>query len=473
MTTEQGRVLIVDDEPDARDVLAEVLSGEGFAIKTAGNGARALALLQAFTPDVVLTDLRMPGIDGLHLLERGRRYVPHASFLVMTAFGCIDTAVRAVQKGALDYLMKPLDLAAVTAHVQRAYEKAQCAREASGERDRLASPGAGQAASILGQHPEIHRLLQTVARVAPSTATVLITGESGTGKDLTAAAIHRGSLRARGPLVRLNCAALAETLLESELFGHERGAFTGAVARRDGRFFCAHGGTLFLDEVSEIPLPVQVKLLRFLQERQFERVGGNETLTVDVRVIAATNRDLYACVKNGSFREDLYYRLNVIQLQMPPLRARRCDIPLLANHFVQVCARQHRSGVTGISDVGMRALMDYPWPGNVRELENAIERAVVLCPDAQIGPEYLPGPRSGEAMFGELPLQVPGSTLAEVERAVILATLESVCGNTARTAELLGVSRRMIQYRLKQWGHSQTTDADSREPCDLSTEWKP
>jgi DNA-binding NtrC family response regulator len=366
----------------------------------------------------------------------------------MTAFGSIETAVEAIKRGAENYLTKPLDLDAVCAHVLRATEKAKLSREASELRARLDERF--QVGNILGDHPTMQRLVKTIAQVAPSRATVLVHGESGTGKELIASAIHQGSPRKSQPFVRLNCAALAESLLESELFGHEKGAFTGAQARREGRFKQADGGTLFLDEISEIPLAMQVKLLRFLQERQFERVGGNETLTVDVRIVAATNRDLRELVKAGSFREDLFYRLNVVQIDVPPLRVRKSDIPTLAAHFLRRFAGENQRAIEGFSNEALKALLAYPWPGNVRELENAIERAVVMCSGTAIDAELLPG--HGADTSAELGMLVPGITLDELERMAILQALEAASGSTARAAEMLGVSRRKIQYRLKEWG---------------------
>ena len=461
-SAEKGRVLVVDDEPNARSALAELLRDEGYVTELAADGYRALSLLESFDPDVVLTDLKMPVLDGLGLLERGRPLVPHACFVVMTAFGSIDTAVQAIQRGAENYLTKPLDLDAVTALVGRACEKAQLSKEASELRKRVAERF--DIGKILGEHPAMQRLLKTVAQVAPSRATVLIFGESGTGKELIASAIHQNSPRKSAPFVRLNCAALAESLLESELFGHEKGSFTGALTRREGRFKQAHGGTLFLDEVSEIPPSVQVKLLRFLQERQFERVGGNETLTVDVRIVAATNRDLRERMESGAFREDLYYRLNVVQLDVPPLRVRKSDVPLLAHHFLRRFAEENgRDDLVGFTDDAMHNLLAYPWPGNVRELENAIERAVVLCQGRHVGADLLPG--GAGIVSKDLPLLVPGISLAELERMAILQTLEAVSGSTAKAAELLGISRRKIQYRLKEWGMS-----DSSEPDDQASD---
>ena len=306
----KGRVLIVDDEANARNALAELMDDAGYSVSTAADGRTALLQMEQVDPDVVLTDLKMPGMDGLSLIERGRPMEPHTTFIVMTAFATIDTAVQAIKLGAESYLTKPLELDAVIAIVDRALERTRLSREAALLRQRM--DDRFQFGNILGEHPSMQRLMKSIAQVARSRATVLIHGETGTGKELIAAAIHQNSKRKDRPFIRLNCASLSETLLESELFGHERGSFTGAMVRREGRFKQADGGTLFLDEVSEIPMSVQIKLLRFLQEREFERVGGNETLKVDVRVVAATNRNLKQRVEDGRFREDLYYRLKVV-----------------------------------------------------------------------------------------------------------------------------------------------------------------
>jgi DNA-binding NtrC family response regulator len=461
MTQEKGRVLVVDDEANARNALAELLRDDGYLTEVAADGQHALRVIDVFEPDVVLTDLKMPVMDGLKLLELGKQRFPHAAFVVMTAFGSIETAVEAIKRGAENYLTKPLDLDAVSVLVMRAVEKAKLSREAGELRARLDERFS--VGSIIGEHPTMQRLIKTIVQIAPSRATVLIHGESGTGKELIAAAIHQNSPRKDKPFVRLNCAALAESLLESELFGHEKGSFTGAVGRREGRFKQADGGTLFLDEISEIPMAMQVKLLRFLQERQFERVGGNETLSVDVRIVAATNRDLQERVKAGSFREDLYYRLNVVQLDVPPLRVRKSDIPTLAHHFLRRFAEENARNIHGFSDEALKSLLTYPWPGNVRELENAIERAVVMCPEQVIGSEYLPS-RTGDAAV-EMGILVPGITLDELERMAILQALEAASGSTAKAAEMLGISRRKIQYRLKEWGltgvWSQETDQET------------
>ncbi len=445
-----GRVLVVDDEANARDALAELLSEDGYVTETAADGREALEKIERFGPDVVLTDLKMPHLDGLGLLNAAKRNYPHVAFIVMTAFGSIDTAVEAIRLGAETYLTKPLEMDAVSALVARGLEKSRLSAEAARLREQV-----GERLSfrgILGDHPSMQRLLKMVGQVARSRANVLISGESGTGKELIASAIHHNSKRKDGPFVRLNCASLAESLLESELFGHEKGSFTGALGRRRGRFEQADGGTLFLDEVSEIAPATQVKLLRFLQEREFERVGGNQTIQVDVRVVAATNRDLKQLVEAGEFRADLYYRLNVVQIDLPPLRARRSDIPMLAHHFLRKYARENESPVGGFTDAALRALMAYPWPGNVRELENAIERAVVLCEGTTIDVDLLPtSTANGPNTANDLGLLIPGVSMAEVERIVIERTLDAVGGSTAKAAEILGISRRKIQYRLKEW----------------------
>lgn len=443
-----GRVLVVDDEASARNALSTLLRSEGYDVTVLSDGREALDRLAILEPEVVVTDLQMPRLDGLSLVQEGQLVAPHAVYLVMTAFGSIDTAIQAIKSGAEDYVTKPLDVDHLLLRLRRALEKARLRKEVAQLRLQLGSRPQGGA--ILGNHPSVQRLLKVVAQVAPTRATVLIQGESGTGKELVAAALHFSSSRREQPFVRLNCAALHSELLESELFGHERGAFTGAVARRQGRLEQAHMGTLFLDEVGEIPAVVQVKLLRFLQERQLERVGGNETVNVDVRVVAATNRDLQAEVRAGRFREDLYYRLNVVQLVMPPLRARRTDIPLLAYHFLRRSAEANGRGeVVGFTEGALQRLMVQPWPGNVRELENVVERAVVLAEGGQITEnELMTAPRVPRS---DLDLLVPGISLADVERIVIERTLDAVEGSTSRAAELLGISQRKIQYRLKRW----------------------
>ncbi len=448
----RGRILIVDDESNARAALAEILRDEGYVTETAADGFKGLGKLEEFNPDVILTDLKMPGLDGIAFMEKARTASPGTVFVVMTAFGTISSAVEAMKKGAENYLLKPLDLDALGAVIERAVEKAKLVQETRALRERLRERNAFS--HIVSSDPRMRELLDMVAQVGPSKASVLITGESGTGKELIAEAIHLASPRAKAPFVRLHCAALSESLLESELFGHERGAFTGAVARREGRFKQADGGTLFLDEIGEISPSVQVKLLRFLQEKTFERVGGNETLKVDVRVIAATNRDLAAEIKRGRFREDLFYRLNVVTVEIPPLRDRRGDIPALAMFFLRRCAAENGRAIETFSDDALQAMNDHGWPGNVRELENVVERAVVLCDGPVIDRRHLPTTIVPSESRDAAP-PVPGTTIADLERWAILKTLEACGGSTSKAATLLGVSPRKIQYKLHEYGRSE------------------
>jgi DNA-binding NtrC family response regulator len=445
------RILVVDDEPNARGALAELLRDEGYAVETAADGFKALPKLAEFAPDLLLTDLRMPGLNGIDLIGKAREIDPEIAAVVMTAHGEVETAVAAMRQGAADYLTKPLVFDELKIVIDRALERRRLRREAGQLRERLSKRHRLDAA--VGSSEAMQKVFDTVLQIAPSRATVLITGESGTGKELIAAAIHEHSPRAERPFVKLHCAALAETLLESELFGHEKGAFTGAMARRDGRFQQADGGTLFLDEIGEIAPGVQVKLLRFLQEREFERVGGNQTVKVDVRIVAATNRDLLQCVKDGKFREDLYYRLNVVSVDIPPLRARPGDVPLLAMHFLRKYAQENGVDIAGFTDEALAGLVRHRWPGNVRELENAVERAVVVCRGDRIRPEDLI-PTISAAGAGKESDQfpgIPGATMAEIERHAILKTLEQVGGSTSKAAEVLGISTRTIQYRLREY----------------------
>jgi DNA-binding NtrC family response regulator len=445
---DRGRVLVVDDEANARTALAELLRDEGFQVETAADGFKALPKLEEFAPALLLTDLRMPGMDGLELMRKARELDPDVSVVLMTAHGAIDSAVKAMREGAADYLTKPINVEELTLVLERELERRRLRVEAGQLRQRLSERH--RISNLVGSSPAMKQVYDTVLQVAPSRATVLITGESGTGKELVAAAIHEHSPRAKGAFVKLHCAALAETLLESELFGHERGAFTGAVTRRDGRFQQADGGTLFLDEIGEISPAIQIKLLRFLQEHEFERVGGNQTIKVDVRVVAATNRDLLQRVKDGQFREDLYYRLNVVSVDMPPLRARPSDIPLLATHFLTRYAKENGKVVSGFSDEALERLVHYHWPGNVRELENAVERAVVVCKGDKIRAEELSASIAPAPREGGVPA-VPGSTLSDLEKYAILKTLEHTGGSTSRAAEILGISTRKIQYKLHEY----------------------
>lgn len=447
-----GRVLIVGSDAKAGAELETQLSALGHIVDIATTDAEALELVEGSMPDVVLVDLDLGTSGGFELLGEIRALLPSASLIAIAASGSTDLAVEAMRAGADRCLTSPIRPDALGLVVERSLEKPTHARDAMDARAEVAATlPTTRIDHIVGAHPAMQRLFNRMLQAAKSRSTILIQGETGTGKELIARAIHEHSLRHDGPLVRLNCAALAESVLESELFGHEKGAFTGAMTRRRGRFEQADGGTLFLDELSEMPLSVQVKLLRFLQEREFERVGGNETVTVNVRVVAATNRDLRVLVDDGRFREDLYFRLKVVVLEVPPLRARPSDIPLLADHFLRLYAEENGKHVHGFTPRARESLLAYPWPGNVRELQHAIEQAVVLCEEDLISTEDLPiEPPDREVE--PLSLMVPGVTLAEVERYTIVKTLEAVGGSPTKAAKILGVSKRTIQYRLQEWG---------------------
>jgi DNA-binding NtrC family response regulator len=443
----KGRILIVDDEVNARTALVELLRDEGYTVEAAADAFKALGKVADFAPDLVVTDLKMPGMDGLQLLAKLRESDADLPVIVMTAFGEVETAVKAMRSGARDYLSKPVNVGELSVVVARELEQRRLRAETGLLRARLSEKYSFS--NIIGSSASMQAVFKTVAQIAPSRASVLITGESGTGKELIAAAIHERSPRAKGPFVKLHCAALAESLLESELFGHERGSFTGAQTRRDGRFFQANNGTLFLDEIGEISPAVQVKLLRFLQEREFERVGGNETISVDVRVLAATNRNLQQMVAEGKFREDLFYRLNVITIEMPALRERPSDVPLLASFFLRKYAAENGKDVRGFSPEALDLLTGYAWPGNVRELENVIERAVVLAQSAEVAGADLPAHLGATRVRSGI--QIPGATMDEIERFAITKTLEATGGSTSRAAEMLNISVRKIQYKLHEY----------------------
>ena len=443
-----GRILVVDDEANARLALADLLRDEGYKVDTAADAFKALGKLDSFAPHVVLTDLRMPGMDGIELMEKIRSRPDPLPVVVMTAFGAVDSAVSAMRKGAADYLVKPINFDELVIVLARTLEREFLHQETVELRKRI--DDRLDRKNIIGNSAEMNQVFEVVAQIAGSSASVLIEGESGTGKELVAEAIHQRSPRRHKPFVKLHCAALAESLLESELFGHERGAFTGAVSRKDGRFHVADGGTLFLDEIGEISPSVQVKLLRFLQEHEFERVGGNETIRVDVRVVAATNRDLKDEVARGNFREDLYYRLNVINLTLPALRFRRDDILPLAEHFLAAFAKSNEKSIENMSADCAQRLRNYDWPGNVRELENAIERAVVMCRGTILQASDLPSSVVPSKQSG-VPL-IPGSTIEDLERYAILQTLESTGGSTSKAATILGMSVRKIQYKIRSYG---------------------
>jgi DNA-binding NtrC family response regulator len=464
----KARILVVDDEANARQALRTILGEEGFEVAEAADGVEALELLRGRDFDVVLADVRMPRMDGITLISRAREEGIPALFLIMTAFATIETAVEAMRAGAENYLVKPLKSSAVLVALQRVLEKRALIRETAELKERVKQRYRFE--SIVGESPALQSVFEVVKRAAPTRATVLLLGESGTGKELVAQAIHQESTRKDKPFIKVSCAALSESLLESELFGHERGAFTGAVGRREGRFELADGGTLFLDEIGEISPAVQVKLLRALQEREFERVGGTETLKVDVRVVAATNRNLAAEVAAGRFREDLFYRLNVVAVTLPPLRSRKEDIPALVSHFIQKFDRAYEKSVRGLVPGTLNALLRYDWPGNVRELENVIERAVVLAEGSDLTSDALPpslsGPRPTTPTGDRF---VPGASWRELEREAILKTLEMVGGSTTQAAAILGISARKIQYRLKEYasaGHHPPRRGGDISPSD-------
>lgn len=443
MSGEQVDILVVDDDISHCTILQALLRGWGYRVVLAHNGVQALEQVREKVFDLVLCDIRMAEMDGIETLKEIKTLNPSIPVLIMTAYSSVDTAVEALKSGALDYLIKPLD-----------FDKLQQTLSGALAHTRLNEPlTAGSPANqfgMVGDSPAMRALLNNIALVAPSDATVLIHGESGTGKELVARALHASSARSRRALVILNCAALNESLLESELFGHEKGAFTGADKRREGRFVEADGGTLFLDEIGDISPLMQVRLLRAIQEREVQRVGSNQTLSVDVRLIAATHRDLAEEVSAGRFRQDLYYRLNVVTIDMPPLRQRREDIPQLARYFLQRYAERNRKAVQGFTPQAMDLLIHYAWPGNIRELENAVERAVVLLTGEYISERELPlaiaGTPVADVPHGDDVIQ----PLVEVEKEAILAALEKTGGNKTEAARQLGITRKTLLAKLSR-----------------------
>jgi len=443
------RILVVDDEEKLRRVIELQLMTAGFDVDKAGSAEEGLKLAER--ADLVLTDLKLPGMDGLELLAAIRRQNMQSPVIVMTAFGTIEVAVDAMKAGAADFLMKPFSLDHLMAVVQKALEVRALRDENRQLREELGKRY--QFDNIIGRSPVMQEVFATIERVAPSRATVLLAGESGVGKDLIARAIHFHSPRRDRPFVKINCTALPENLMESELFGYEKGAFTGANTTKPGKFEQADTGTVFLDEIGDVPPAIQVKLLRILQEREFERLGSNKTRHIDVRVIAATNQDLRAALEQGTFREDLYYRLNVVPLNIAPLRDRMQDIPFLAEYFLQKYSAEAGNRIQNITAPAMSKLADYHWPGNVRELENVIERSVVMCTGdrldtADIKLDNAPRPR-GTANDFSLP---PGMTLDQYEQEIIREALKRADGNKSQAARALGLTRNALRYRLTQMG---------------------
>jgi len=449
-------ILVVDDEANYLTVMEALLGEAGYEVLTAPGGQEALKIAGTTDLDLVLTDMKMPRMNGIELLGELKRLYPDLPVIMMTAFGTVEKAVAAMKIGAYDYILKPFKNEELLVTIAKALEHRRLVLQ-----NRLLQQDLGNKygfPNIVGESKVMREILALVKRVAASRATVLVSGESGTGKELIARAIHLQSPRAAKPFISVNCAALTETLLESELFGHERGAFTHAVAMRKGRFELADGGTLFMDEVAEMSPALQVKLLRVLQEMEFERVGGNKTIKIDVRVVAATNRDLKTEVEEGRFREDLYYRLNVVHLHLPPLRERQEDIPLLAAHFIAKYARENARGEVHLTPEALNVLLRYPWPGNVREVENVMERAVILCAGNRITPQDLPAELSRELPEAKLdidrfiPLTTPlPEALEKIEEQMIRRALEQSGQVQVRAAELLGITKSLLQYKLKKY----------------------
>jgi two-component system response regulator HydG len=447
MQTSNAHILLVEDDLSHCTILQALINGWGYRVSVAHNGRQALEQVRTQPFDLILSDVRMAEMDGIAALKAIKSYNPAIPILIMTAYSNVESAVEAIKAGAYDYLTKPLDFDTLQLTLARALEHTSLKSENQDLKQRLRF----DQQNFIGRSEPMRKLLEMIAMIAPSEATVLISGESGTGKELIARAVHANSLRKERPLVSINCAALSESLLESELFGHEKGAFTGADKRREGRFMEADQGTLFLDEIGEVSPLMQAKLLRAIQEREIQRVGSNQTLSVDVRLIAATNRDLLADVEAGRFRQDLYYRLNVVTVDSPPLRARSEDIPLLAMHFLAKFAERNRKPVKGFTPLAMDLLLKYPWPGNVRELENSVERGVILLSGDFISEKELP--LSISQCVDVQPDRQCGQAiqpLEQVEKQAILAALEQTAGNKTEAAKRLGITRKTLLAKLQK-----------------------
>jgi two-component system response regulator HydG len=441
------RVLVVDDDQAIREALARTLEKLGFEVVLAADGQEGLERLREGGVHILLADLKMPKVSGQELLKAAKAIAPDVEVIVITGHGIVEDAVEAMKEGAYDFITKPFKRVQLVKTIKKAAEKQALVLQNRALQQRL--DALQEAGRIIGGSPAMLRTLDLVNQVAPSTASVLIQGESGTGKELIANAIHHGSPRRGRPFIKVNCAALPETLLESELFGYERGAFTGAVARKEGRFELADGGTLFMDEIGDLSPATQAKLLRVLQEGDFERLGGTRTLKVDVRLVAATNADLATLVREKRFREDLFYRLNVITIQIPPLRERREDVPLLAQHFLRRCAAKNAKVINGFTEEGLDLLQTYAWPGNVRELENIIERAVVLTRSSIISAADFPETVVGSDQASRHLVISIGTPLEEVEDRLIEETLRYTKGDKTLAAKLLGIATRTIYRRMK------------------------
>jgi len=463
-----GRILAVDDEVASRSALAELLTSWGHRVEVASDGSEAFRKAESFMPDLVLSDVAMPRTDGHWLLQALREEMPDCPVVLLTGQGSVEHAVSAVRAGAYDYIEKPVDPAKLRVVVAHALQRIETLREVQTLKRRLKQLGSSD---FIGQSPQMRRVLELVEKVAPSRASVAITGESGTGKEVVARAVHNLSPRRSKAFIAINCASIPASLMESEIFGHERGAFTGADQRRPGVFELAHGGTLFLDEVGEIPYELQAKLLRVLEEGRLRRLGGKVELEVDVRVLSATNRDLKAEIRAQRFREDLFFRLNVFQVALPPLRERREDVPILVQHFIHKFNEESGKHVSGVHSESMALLRDHDWPGNIRELRNAVERAVILCDGELIHRDHLPpdlGPRSGEKETFRIPF---GLTMDVVEREYLLASLRRNNGNKARTADGLGVSEKTLYNKLNRYAaEARSAQAEAGAPPGLLRE---
>ena len=445
-------VLIVDDERNIRSGLSIAFEDEDFDTLEAENGEVAWNIINKKSVDLVITDLRMPVLSGYDLLKRISSTFPTLPVIVLTGHGTIEDAVKAMQDGAIDFFTKPVDLDHIILTARKALQNSKIleqnrrlTEEITTLKQKVQARG-----TIIGKSEKLTKMMSLIEQVAPTRASVLVTGESGVGKELVADALHRLSDRKDGPFIKVHCASLSSNLLESELFGHEKGAFTGAVSQKKGRFELADGGTIFLDEIGEIDSATQVKILRVLQEREFERVGGTETVKVDVRIVAATNRDLLDEVKKGNFREDLYYRLNVVHIEVPPLRERKEDIPLLMSSFLEEFNREDNRAIEGFSPAARKAMYAYSWPGNIRQLRNTIESAVVTCRGKVIDTGDLPEQIVAENRAGEVSIRL-GVTLSEAERTVIMSTLDFCEGNKTKASEMLGIGRKTLHRKLEEY----------------------
>lgn len=451
-TESRGSILIVDDEKSQRDILKIILKKEGYEITDVPGVAEALEQLGLREYDLIMTDLKMQGESGLELLERVLSDDPQQCVILMTAHGSVDSAVEAMKKGAFDYLEKPLEKENLLLTLRRAFERVRLVRENRVLLKRVASIQA--IPNMLGEHPKMSEVFRIVTKIAATTSTVLIVGESGTGKELVARAIHQGSQRSDKPFMAINCAAIPDTLIESELFGHEKGSFTGAGSREIGIFEAANGGTVFLDEIGEMNVSMQAKLLRAIQEKEIRRVGGKVNVPLDVRIISATNKELEQEIKKGAFREDLFYRLNVIRINLPPLRERGSDVKNLAEFFVKKYSQASGIAVEGITRPALRLLMNYNWPGNVRQLESVIERSVLMAESNYIQPEDLPGEITATSLLGGgVPFELPpdGIDFEALEKGLIIKAMERAEWVIGKAAPLLGMSYKTLQYRLEKY----------------------